>query len=124
MEPTLVFPLSLSVEHFAGIAAQTPPNRDADGQRLFRSDERVRSSRTCAGTAQEVECMKFPTRVLQQALKVAETLDVLQDEPGGVESDRPVLTVLGKQTDSDRRTARGPSFRFTPGCKLARHEIP
>ena len=103
MEPTLVFPLSLRVEHLACITAQTATNREADRQSLFRSDDYVRRDRTCAGTAQQIECMEFLTGVLQQPLNIAEPFYVLYRESGGRQANRPIVAGSRERADSGLR---------------------
>ena len=103
MEPTLVFPLGLRVEHLAGVTAQTAPNCDADRQGLFRSDDCVGRDRTCAGTAQQIECMEFLTGVLQQPLNIAEPFYVPYGESGGPQADDPIVAASRERGDPGLR---------------------
>src|SRR5215469_6118813 len=122
MEPTLVFPLSLRVEHLACITAQTAPNRDADRQSLLRSNDGIRCSCAAAGSAQKVKCVKFLIGIKQEPLNVTKALYVFYRESGIPKADGPVVSVSRKQADTSRRTLARLGFCFVPGCEFGCHE--
>jgi hypothetical protein len=77
-ESALVFLLGFGIEHLARIAESTNADGGAAEQRSL-----VRSRYFGSGArAQEIQCMEFFARMLQQALNVAESLDVLKRECG------------------------------------------
>ena len=89
-ESALIFLLGFGIEHLARIAEST----DADGcsakqRSLVRSPDF--GSGACTSAAQEIQRMEFFARMLQQALNVAETLDVLQRECAVPTAQGPIL---------------------------------
>jgi hypothetical protein len=78
-ESALIFLLGFGIEHLARIAQST----DADGcgakqRSLVRSIDF--GSGGCTSATQKIQCVEFFARMLQQALNVPESLNVLQRE--------------------------------------------
>ena len=78
-ESALVFLLGFGIEHLARIAEST----DTDGRVAQQRSIVALDFRSGARTGlPEIQCVEFFARMLQQALNVAESLDVLQRECG------------------------------------------